>query len=50
MNEFLAMPELMTIDTRREDGDPVAPPMRRDFPLPGPMLLPEPVIEPPSDD
>ena len=29
-----AIPSLMRIDTRRADGDPVAPPMRQDFLVP----------------
>lgn len=36
---YLAIPELMLIDHRRQDGDLVAPPMRRDFYLRGPMGL-----------
>ena len=39
MNEYLAIEDLMTIDSRRQDGSLVAPPMRRDFALKGPMTL-----------
>jgi hypothetical protein len=39
MNEHLAIEDLMTIDSRRQDGSSVAPPMRRDFALKGPMTL-----------
>jgi len=39
LHKHLAMPELMIIDSRRQEGDLVAPPMRRDFYLRGPMVL-----------
>lgn len=38
--QYLAIPKLMTIDHRRQDGNWLAPPMRRDFDLVGPMVLP----------
>ncbi len=47
MNEHLAIEDLMTIDSRRQDGSLVAPPMRRDFALKGPMPLPPSPLPPP---
>lgn len=46
MNEYLAIPDLMIIDRRRESGDLVAPLMRSDFTLVGPMVLKEPLMTP----
>ena len=47
MNEHLAIEDLMTIDSRRQDGSLVAPPMRRDFALKGPMTLNQAETPPP---
>ena len=49
MKKHLAIPDLMTIDSRRESGES-APPMRQDFKLLGVMGIQHPNADPASGD